>query len=82
AKIEANDAHTGEGAGGDRESFYRARLADDVRASRGMTVLAGFGVILLFAGAVLLVRGTRKLPVISGVVVVGLACWLVGLYNA
>ncbi|MFT3693402.1 MAG: hypothetical protein QM831_09710 [Kofleriaceae bacterium] len=80
-RLEASDANTGDGAGADRQGYYRARFYEDVRADRGMAILAGFGVILLIAGVIAVLRGTRKIPVL-GLVVVGMACWLVGLYNA
>lgn len=81
AKVEAADANTGEGAGADREGFYRAQLEHDVRANRGMAILAGAGVLLLIGSVIVMVRGAKPIPV-SGLVVVGLACWLLGLYNA
>ncbi len=90
ARLAARDPEAGAGAGAtieDREAWHRARLSEDVRASRGPAVLAGLGIVMLLAGAILLVRPSkptggksRLAPVMT--VALGTVCWLVGLYNA
>jgi hypothetical protein len=85
ARLEARDPEAGEGAGAtieDREAWHRTRLSEDVRARRGAAVLAGLGIVILLAGAVLLVRRTRPVVVPGVAIALGTVCWLVGLYNA
>ena len=87
AKLEADDAERGSGdlAG------YRAELARDERAGIPGALLAALGIALWLAGAALLAwhavnaRGLfapRRALVGGGVLVAGLALWLLGLYNA
>ena len=68
-----------------REAWYRDRLGRDTRAGHGGAVLAAFGVLVWLAGAIALVRassaGSGRL-LRAAVMLAGLACWAVGLYNA
>jgi len=94
AALSARDPEAGAGAGdttADREAWYRARLADDGRPGIGAAALAGFGILAWLAGAVVLARrgldDTGRLvtrPALAGglAIVLGLACWFAGLYNA
>jgi len=72
-------------------AWHRERLARDPRASIGALALAAAGIVLWLGGAVILVRRgldaagalVRRAAVASGVaIVLGVACWAVGLYNA
>lgn len=84
ARLSARDPEAGAGAGqttGGREGWYRARYAEDPRPSIGAAVLAGFGIVLMLVGIGVVVR-RRPSWVAGGMIVVGVACWLVGLYNA
>ncbi len=76
---------------GDREAWHLARLARDVRPSRGAAALAGIGIVLWISGALMLVRrgigaagGLARRPALlaGATILVGFACWAVGLYNA
>ncbi|MEO8846083.1 MAG: hypothetical protein ABI591_12530 [Kofleriaceae bacterium] len=85
AHLEARDPEAGAGAGAtieDREAWQRARLSEDVRAGRGAIALAGVGIVMLLAGAVLLVHRPKPLLIPGVAVALGTVCWLVGLYNA
>ncbi len=102
ARLEARDPHAGAGAGstaGERETWYQARLAADVRPGLGAAALAGAGIALWLAGTFVLVRRgaaarqrgeaaarrrrVERPALAAGLaIVVGLACWIVGLYNA
>ncbi|MEO8552701.1 MAG: hypothetical protein ABI678_22140 [Kofleriaceae bacterium] len=84
ARLAARDPEAGAGAGNttaDREAWYRARYAEDPRPSRGAAVLAGFGILLVLGGVGVVVR-RRPHWAAGAAIVVGIACWLVGLYNA
>jgi hypothetical protein len=74
-----------------REAWYRSRLARDARAKPEAAALAGFGIILwLIGGYVLARRGVSasgrliRSPALVGglMILVGVACWSIGLYNA
>ena len=85
ARLEARDTEAGAGAGASleaREAWYDARLSEDVRASRGAAVLAGLGILILLAGAILLVRRAKSVLVPGVAIALGTVCWLLGLYNA
>jgi len=72
-------------------AWHQERLRRDPRASRGGLVLAALGILLWLAGTVVLVRRgldatgalVRRPAMASGAaIVLGVACWAVGLYNA
>jgi hypothetical protein len=74
-----------------REAWQRARLARDGRPGTATAVVGGLGILLWLVGAWVLVRRglTRtgawiRRPALSAgaAILVGLALWLVGLYNA
>lgn len=81
---------TAPGAATTDPAWHRERLARDPRARTGCVALAAFGLIAWIAGAWLLVRrgstpaGARTRLTLPGAaaIVLGMACWLVGLYNA
>ena len=71
--------------------WHRERLSRDSRASVGMAALAGLGILLWIGGALALVRRgltpagalIRRPALMAGAaIVIGVACWSVGLYNA
>jgi hypothetical protein len=63
------------------EAWFAGRLAEDPRPSIAMAALAGLGILLWLVGAAVVVFRRWSLP--AGVtIVVGVAVWLVGLYNA
>jgi hypothetical protein len=72
-------------------AWHRERLARDPRASIGGLALAAAGILLWLGGAIVLVRRgldatgalVRRPAVVSGIVILlGVACWAAGLYNA
>jgi hypothetical protein len=72
-------------------AWHRERLARDPRASAGGLTLAAIGILLWLGGAVLLVRRgldasgalVRRPALASGIaILLGVACWAAGLYNA
>jgi len=63
------------------EPWFAGRLAEEPRPSVAMAALAGLGIVLGLLGAAVVVF--RRWSVPAGVmIVVGVAVWLVGLYNA
>ena len=94
AKLSARDPAAGAGAGdttGEREAWYRTHLAEDARPGIGAAALAALGILAWVGGAVVLARRgldeagrvVRQPAVAGGVaIVLGFACWVVGLYNA
>jgi len=68
-------------AGATPEPWFAGRLAEDPRPSIAMAVLAGLGIILALAGAAVVVFRRWSMPA-GGAIVLGVALWLVGLYNA
>ena len=68
-------------AGATPEPWFAGRLAEDPRPSIAMAVLAGLGIVLALAGAAVVVFRRWSMPA-GGVIVLGVALWLVGLYNA
>lgn len=76
---------------GAREEWYRGRLARDSRPSQTAIALAALGLIVWLAGVLALARwgitsggalARRPALVAGSMIVVGLVCWTVGLYNA
>jgi hypothetical protein len=66
---------------GDRLAWHKDRLARDVRPTLAAAILAGVGILLWVAGAFVLARrGTFAIGP-TGVIVLGLALWFVGLYK-
>ena len=74
-----------------REAWYQSRLTRDSRPSEGAIALAVLGLLAWVGGALALARwgitsggalARRPAFVAGGVIVVGLVCWAVGLYNA
>jgi hypothetical protein len=66
---------------GDRLAWHKDRHARDVRPSLAAAILAGVGILLWVAGAFVLARrGTFAIGP-TGVIVLGLALWFVGLYK-
>jgi len=67
-------------------AWHADRLARDVRPPPALAALAALGVVLWLGGAIVLVwRGldARRWGIGAGVAMaVGVACWMVGLYNA
>jgi len=63
------------------EAWFAGRLAEDARPSIAMAALAGLGILLWLFGAAAVVFRRWSLPA-GGVIVLGVALWLVGLYNA
>lgn len=98
AKLAAADpagGHVGEKAAPEdaatREAWHRDRLARDTRASTFALVLAALGVAGWLGGGLALARRgidatgrlVRRPALVSAVaIVLGLACWAAGLYNA
>lgn len=79
------------GAGTPHASWHRERLARDTRPSTGAAVLAALGILAALGGTLVLVRRgmtpagslARRPALASGtVILLGVACWAVGLYNA
>jgi hypothetical protein len=72
-------------AGATPEPWFAGRLAEDPRPSIAMAALAGLGILLWLVGAAIVVFRRWSMPA-GGmpflVIVVGVALWLVGLYNA
>ncbi len=66
---------------GDRLAWHKERLARDVRPSLAAAILAGFGILLWVAGAFVLARRGTFAVGPTGVIVLGLALWFVGLYK-
>lgn len=64
-----------------RLAWHQARLARDVRPSLAAAILAGVGILLWVAGAFVLARRGTFAVGPTGVIVLGLALWLVGLYK-
>jgi len=84
ARLGARDLEAGAGAGqttAEREGWYRARYFEDPRPSIGAAALAALGIVLMLVGIGVVVR-RRPSWVAGAVAIVGVACWLVGLYNA
>jgi hypothetical protein len=74
-----------------REAWQQARLSRSGRPSIGATALAALGIVLWVGGAVLLARRgidpegrLARRPALAAAlaIVVGLASWVLGLYNA
>lgn len=79
------------GAATSDPAWHATRLAEDRRARVWLLVLSGVGLALVLGGAVLLVRRgmdaggrlVRRPAMAAGAaIVLGAACWAVGLYNA
>lgn len=79
------------GAGSTDEAWHRERLARQSRPSIAATVLAGLGILVWIGGALALARRgidgsgrwIRRPALLAGAaIVVGVACWAAGLYNA
>jgi hypothetical protein len=68
-------------AGATPEPWFAGRLAEDPRPSILMAVLAGLGIVLALAGAAAVVFRRWSMPA-GGLIVLGVALWLAGLYNA
>jgi len=93
AELSARDPDAGPAGAttGDREAWYRSRLARDVRPSPGAAVLAGLGIAAWVLGAIAFARwgitasgGLARRPalVAAAAILLGLVSWAVGLYNA
>jgi hypothetical protein len=87
----ATRSAAGPGAATTDPAWHRQRLAHDERASIVGLALAAVGLVLWLGGAgVLLVHGTsaegrlvrRPAAVAVAAIVLGVACWALGLYNA
>lgn len=74
-----------------REMWHLARLARDRRPSSGPLALAALGIVVWLGGFWMLIRRgldeagrlARRPALMAGaMIVVGLVCWAVGLYNA
>jgi len=65
-----------------REGWYRDRLSRGSRPGHGAAVLAALGVLVWLGGAIALVRAQSGKLLRAGIMVAGLVCWAVGLYNA
>jgi hypothetical protein len=81
AKLSAAAPGGGKLDGGDRLAWHQDRLARDVRPSLAAAILAGVGIALWVAGAFVLARRGTFAVGPTGVIVLGLALWLVGLYK-
>ena len=66
---------------GDRLAWHQQRLARDVRPSLVAAILAGVGILLWVVGAFVLARRGTFAVGPTGVIVLGLALWFVGLYK-
>lgn len=66
---------------GDKLAWHQERLARDVRPSLAAAILAGVGILLWVVGAFVLARRGAFAVGPTGVVVLGLALWFVGLYK-
>jgi hypothetical protein len=67
---------------GSREAWFRDRLGRPTRAHHGAAVLAAVGVLGWLGGAIALVRASSGKLLRAAVMLAGLGCWAVGLYNA
>ncbi|MEO6774383.1 MAG: hypothetical protein ABI467_15410 [Kofleriaceae bacterium] len=68
-------------AGATPEPWFAGRLAVDPRPSIAMAALAGLGILLGLLGAAVVVFRRWSTPA-GATIVLGVAVWLVGLYNA
>ena len=66
---------------GDKLTWHSERLARDVRPSLVAATLAGVGILLWVVGAFVLARRGTFAVGPTGVIVLGLALWFVGLYK-
>lgn len=81
AKLSAAAPGGGKLDGGDPLAWHKERLARDVRPSLAAAILAGVGILLWVAGAFVLARRGTFAVGPTGVIVLGLALWFVGLYK-
>jgi hypothetical protein len=68
-------------AGATPSPWFAGRLAEDPRPSIAMAALAGLGILLWLCGVAVVVFRRWSMPA-GGMIVLGVAVWLVGLYNA
>lgn len=68
-------------AGATPEAWFAGRLAEDPRPSIAMAALAGLGILLWLLGTAVVVFRRWSVPA-GATIIVGVAVWLVGLYNA
>jgi hypothetical protein len=81
AKLSAVAPGGGKLDGGEPLAWHEERLARDVRPSLAAAILAGLGIALWVAGAFVLARRGTFAVGPTGVIVLGLAVWFVGLYK-